>query len=212
MMGNLKIYILLATGAILGQAIRVLRVFMRKKSAQRDRIKQFNEAIDCLSLGQSVFVSRINDTVTIDLRLKDYGVVNLSYHMNKKEVVIFKESKVLHTTEGMQEIYKKIYDVIMQTHGSSIADVVTVLGVTISREEVESHLKNIEELKGMIGNTSNELSEDQVQRPEKSEVQKIIEENEDKLDIDSILDMINKRGMKSLTKKELEFLKKQSQK
>jgi hypothetical protein len=89
---------------------------------------------------------------------------------------------------------------------------VTVLGVTISREEVESHLKNIEELKGMIGNTSNELSEDQVQRPEKSEVQKIIEENEDKLDIDSILDKINKRGMKSLTKKELEFLKKQSQK
>jgi hypothetical protein len=64
----------------------------------------------------------------------------------------------------------------------------------------------------MIGNTSNELSEDQVQRPEKSEVQKIIEENEDKLDIDSILDKINKRGMKSLTKKELEFLKKQSQK
>jgi hypothetical protein len=80
-----------------------------------------------------------------------------------------------------------------------------VLGVTISREELESKLKDFERTHPNIDMTS-------LNRQEPTDVEKIIEENEDRLDVDSILDKINKVGIEKITKEELDFLKSQSKK
>ncbi len=80
-----------------------------------------------------------------------------------------------------------------------------MLGVTISREELESKLKDFERTHPNIDMTS-------LNRQEPTDVEKIIEENEDRLDVDSILDKINKVGIEKITKEELDFLKSQSKK
>jgi hypothetical protein len=213
-MEEIKLYLLFAAGVLSGQAIRAVGKWARKKSAERDRIRQFKEAIENVSSGRSVFVSRVNQTTMIDMKVADYGVINLAYLMDKNEVAIFKDSKVLHTTEGLKEISEKLISEIMKAHGEQIRDVVTVMGVTISREEIESHLKqNMKDIEEMFRGTAQSMSEKMMKEinPEMSDVEIIIEENEGKLDIDSILDKINISGMKSLTKEELDFLKKQSQ-
>ena len=51
-----------------------------------------------------------------------------------------------------------------------------------------------------------------VQKFANYKLRKIIEENNEKFDIDSILDKINKVGMEKITKEELDFLKEQSKK
>ena len=49
-------------------------------------------------------------------------------------------------------------------------------------------------------------------KKELSDIDMIIEENEDRFDVDSILDKISKVGMEKITKEELDFLKEQSKK
>lgn len=214
-MEDIKLYLLFAAGVMAAEAIRAIGAYAKKISARRDRIRQFSEAIENVASGRSVFVSRVNQVAMIDMKVTDYGVVNLAYMMDKNEVVMFKDSKALFSTStsDMKEISEKLIGEIMKAHGEQIGDVVNVMGVTISREEIESQLKmNMKDIEDLFKGTAQSLSENMMKMDaEMSDVEMIIEENETKLDIDSILDKINRSGMKSLTKEELDFLKKQSQ-
>jgi hypothetical protein len=72
------------------------------------------------------------------------------------------------------------------------------MGMEISREEFEKTINaQIKELEKHIK-----------EKLEGSDIHKILEINEQKLDIDDILDKINKSGINSLTPQELNFLKK----
>jgi hypothetical protein len=205
---NLEGYILFTTGVFFAILLRNISQIVKKKSITKDKIKQFKEVIDNIKGGKSVFISRINHTVMVDTKVKDYGIVNIVYLMDKKVVCIFKDSKCMHTTEGLDDIGKELQSAIMSNYGHMIEDVVQVLGVTISKEELEQQLKyledNIQDLKG-LEDLKNNIKE-------KSDVDKIIEKNESLLDVDSILDKINRVGINKLTKEELDFLNKQSKK
>jgi DNA-directed RNA polymerase sigma subunit (sigma70/sigma32) len=127
--------------------------------------------------------------------------------MDKKVVCIFKENKCIYTSDTIDNnLRDNIIENIHEKYGTQIDDVVEVLGVTISREELESKLKDFEnanpKLDMTIFNNDKEISD----------VEKIIEDNNEKFDIDSILDKINKVGMEKITKEELNFLKEQSKK
>lgn len=204
-MEDLKLYLLFAAGVATAVILRKISEMAKAASIRKDREKQFAETIECIREGKSVFVSRLNMTSMVDLKLKDYGKVNIVYLMDKKVFCIFKEGKCLHSTEGMKgDTAEKLEEAIMLEYGKQIKDVVQVLGVTISREELESQVRKFEEeLKAMnLGESTKE----------ESDVEKIISNNESMLDVDSILDKINKVGIKKLTKEEIEFLNSQSQK
>jgi len=210
-MEDLKLYLLFAAGVASAVILRKISEIAKAASIRKDREKQFAETIECIREGKSVFVSRLNMTSMVDLKLKDYGKVNIVYLMDKKVFCIFKEGKCLHSTEGMKgDTAKKLEEAMMLEYGKQIKDVVQVLGVTISREELESQVRKFEEeLKAMNLGESTNIGES---IKEESDVEKIISNNESMLDVDSILDKINKVGIKKLTKEEIEFLNSQSQK
>ena len=180
---------------------------IRNKKIIEDILVQFKEILENLKKNQAVFISRVNQTIMIDTRLKQHDVVNIVYLMDKKVVCIFKENKCIYTSDEIDNnLRDNIIDNIHEKYGNQIDDVVEVLGVTISREELESKLKDFEnanpKLDMTIFNNDKEISD----------VEKIIKENNEKFDIDSILDKINKVGLEKITKEELDFLKEQSKK
>lgn len=211
-MEDFKLYLLFAAGVLFATAIRKIGEATKKSSLKRDKLKQFKEVLSNIRSGKSVFVSRLNQTVMLDTKVSDYGLVNIIYLMDKKVVCIFKDSKCLHTTEEMKEMTESLENAIIGHYGSQINDVVQVLGVTISREELESQMKKFEE---EIGKSNIRELKDlnlNIKDEESSDIQKIIEENDTKFDVDAILDKINRVGMKRISKEELEFLKRQSEK
>ena len=184
-----------------------IKKHIRNKKIIEDILIQFKEILENIKKNQAVFISRVNQTVMIDTRLKQHDVVNIVYLMDKKVVCIFKENKCIYTSDTIDNnLRDNIIENIHEKYGTQIDDVVEVLGVTISREELESKLKDFEnanpKLDMTIFNNDKEISD----------VEKIIEENNEKFDIDSILDKINKVGMEKITKEELNFLKEQSKK
>ena len=169
-------------------------------------IIQFEEILSNIKKGQAVFVSRVNHTVMLDTKLKDYNIVNVVYLMDKSIVCIFKENKCIYTSETIDKtLNENIINNIHEQYGKQIDDVVEVLGVTISREELESKLKDFENI-----NPESELNN--LMKKETTEIERIVEENEERFDVDSILDKISKHGMEKITQEELDFLKNQSNK
>lgn len=214
-MEDFKLYMLFAAGVLFAATIRKIGESVRKSSLRRDKLKQFKEVLSNIRKGNSVFVSRLNQTVMLDTKVSDYGLVNIIYLMDKKLVCIFKDSKCLHTTEEMKDMTESLENAIIGHYGSQINDVVQVLGVTISREELEAQMKKFEEEIGKSIDIPKELRDlnlNMKDEEESSDIQKIIEENETKFDVDSILDKISRVGMNRLSKEEMEFLKRQSEK
>jgi hypothetical protein len=92
---------------------------------------------------------------------------------------------------------------INKVHYNKIVDVVDILGLVFYREDFErSFGVSLQELKDNSMNMMKPINEEQ------SDIQKIINNNNNKLDIDDILDRINKVGIKNLTEEEKEFLNK----
>lgn len=193
-------------GFLYAKAMDSIKIYFKNKKLIKDIAKQFEEILANIKKGQAVFVSRVNQTVMMDTKLKDYNIVNIVYLMDKRIVCIFKENKCIYTSETIEnELKDKIIANIHDQYGKQIEDVVEVLGVTISREELESKLKDFED-------SNPNLDMTMFNKKDLSDIEMIIEENKDRFDVDSILDKISKVGMEKITKEELDFLKEQSKK
>ncbi len=206
-MSIMTLTLMFILGFLYAKFTETIKKHIRNKKIIEDILIQFKEILENIKKNQAVFISRVNQTVMIDTRLKQHDVVNIVYLMDKKVVCIFKENKCIYTSDTIDNnLRDNIIENIHEKYGTQIDDVVEVLGVTISREELESKLKDFEnanpKLDMTIFNNDKEISD----------VEKIIEDNNEKFDIDSILDKINKVGMEKITKEELNFLKEQSKK
>ena len=194
-------------GFLYAKIVDKIKAHFKDQKLLKDMILQFEEILSNIKKGQAVFVSRVNHTVMLDTKLKDYNIVNVVYLMDKSIVCIFKENKCIYTSETIdKKLNENIISNIHEQYGKQIDDVVEVLGVTISREELESKLKDFESV-----NPEAELN-NLMMKKETTEIERIVEENEDRFDVDSILDKINKLGMSKITQEELDFLKNQSNK
>jgi len=194
-------------GFLYAKLVESVKQKLKKKRLLTDGFNQFKEILENIKKGHAVFVSRVNQTIMIDTKLKKYDIVNIVYLMDKRIVCIFKENKCIYTSDIIDnELNDNIISNIHEQYGKEIDDVVEVLGVTISREELETKIKDFE---SMNKNINFDLSPF---KKESSDIEKIIEENEERFEVDSILDKINKLGMEKITKEELEFLKTQSKK
>ena len=205
-MSIMTLTIMFILGFLYAKIVDKIKEHFKGKKLLKDMIVQFEEISSNIKKGQAVFVSRVNHTVMLDTKLKDYNIVNVVYLMDKSIVCIFKENKCIYTSETIdKKLSESIIDNIHEQYGKQIDDVVEVLGVTISREELESKLKDFESV-----NPEAELNN--LMKKESTEIERIVEENEDRFDVDSILDKISKLGMEKITQEELDFLKNQSNK
>jgi len=205
-MSIMTLTLMFILGFLYAKVTESAKTYFKNKKLLKNMAKQFQEILTNIQKGQAVFISRVNQTVMIDTKLKDYNVVNIVYLMDKRIVCIFKENKCIYTSETIDNgLRDNIIANIHNQYGKQIEDVVEVLGVTISREELESKLKEFEESNPNIDMTV-------FNKKELSDVEQIIEENKDRFDVDSILDKINRVGIEKITKEELNFLKEQSKK
>ena len=175
--------------------------FSEWKSAKKiaaDISSHFKEVLSNLKMNQAVFVSRVNQTVIVDTRLAKLDVVNIVYLMDKQIVCIFKDNNCMYTTESLDgNLKSELLIEINNKFNKEINDVVDIMGMTISREEFQQKLEEIQKFTMKNINLDNLVE---------NEVDQIVLDNEIKFDVDSILDKIIKDGIESISKEEKEFL------
>jgi hypothetical protein len=167
-----------------------------------DRNKQFKEILEKINTKKSRFKTRVNNTVYIGVKLEDHGRVTVVYFLDKKEnqLNIFKDDKLIMTCDLVdEELLGEIISSINRVHYHRIIDIVDILGLVFYREDFEKSFgisfKELKEKSNMMRAMN-----------EESDVQKIINKNSNNLDIDDILDKINKVGIENLTEEEKKFL------
>jgi hypothetical protein len=161
---------------------------------------QFKEVLSNLKKNQAVFVSRVNQTVIVDTRLTKLDVVNIVYLMDKQIVCIFKDNNCIHTTETLDiNLKSEILTEINTKFNKEINDVIDVMGMTISRDEFQEKIKEIQKFAMKNINLNDLVSSE-------NELDQIINDNEIKYDVDAILDKISKDGIDSISIEEKEFL------
>jgi hypothetical protein len=170
--------------------------------------KIFTDVLEQIDTNKSTFTNRINQHITLDMRLKKFGKVTLFYDIDERILAISKENNVILLSNQLCEVFPDLIDNIcdhieVRWH-KEIDDVVDVNGTLVSREFLENNLrKNLEE-KGIQGfsifvspeTPFNEIS------PTKLDMEEV------QNTIDNILDKIGQTGIESLTPEEKDFLKK----
>ncbi len=174
--------------------------FLKNKKILADASKQYSEVLSNIRSGKCNFKSRINKTVYILTSIEDHGNVDVVYMMDKKDIAIFKENKCIYTSTSPNETINDIIKSIKIKFGKEINDTVDVLGITFSKNEFERMLSINSQIS--IQHLPIKKMDDQ-----KSDIDKIIDDNNSKLSLDNVLDRIGQVGYDNLTKKEKEFLK-----
>ena len=173
---------------------------MKKEKALIDDIKnQFLQLLNNIKSKKSKFKSRVNQTVYISSTLTDYGNIELVYLMNKEDVAIFKDNKCIYTSVGLDsEVKKNLISTINSVYNNDINNVVEVMGFVFSVNEFERTFNvSVKDLQKQQKN---------IVDMQKSDVDKIVENNSKKLTLDDILDKISKVGFDNLTDDEKNFL------
>jgi len=175
-------------------------VWKSDKKIASEISSKFKEVLSNLKGNKAVFVSRVNQTVIVDTRLTKLDVVNIVYLMDKQIVCIFKDNNCMYTTDSLDiNLKSEILDEINNKFNKEINDVVDVMGMTISREEFQQKLEDIQKF------AMKNINLDSLVGGE-NEMDQIVQENEIKFDVDTILDKISKDGIESISKEEKEFL------
>lgn len=203
--------ILIGGGFVLGilfyMILETLTKYLKSKKIIDDSSNQFSEIIKNLKTGTTNFVSRVNDTIFIDTKLKDWKEVNIIYLLDKKTVCIFKDNKCLYTTDIIDETLREnLISEISDKYKEEIEDVIEIMGTKISKSEFESRVNEFK------GKSMENLSFNFVSEEEDSEIDQIVFDNEGKYDLDEILDKLAKNNYNrdSLSKEEIDFLDKKS--
>ena len=132
--------------------------------------------------------------------IESEGLLNIMYMMDKKDVAIFKSDKCIYTSELLDDkILDEVITAIDTYHNDKILDTVNMMGLIFSREDFEKKFNvKVEDLqKNMYGGVPNQ---------EVSDIDRIKNENENKYNIDDILERITSVGIENLTSDEREFL------
>jgi hypothetical protein len=174
---------------------------INRKKEKKDIDNQFSQLLTNIKIDKVKFKNRVNNTVYLETKLNDYGDVNIIYFMDSGDIAIFKGSKcIFHPDTVDISMKNNITELIVRKYNKDINDVVEVLGFVFYRREFEKSF-NID-----LESDKNKPSESNFK--EESDIDKILKKNNNKFDIDEILDKINKFGIEKLTDDEKNFLKK----
>jgi hypothetical protein len=158
----------------------------------------YSELLNNVYTNKTIFKSRINNTVSLETFIEVEGKINIMYMMDKKDIAIFKNDVCIYTSNSVSsDLLNSLVTAIDFHHKDKIFDVVNIMGLIFSREEFETKFNlKVEDLK------KGAYVPMQV-----SNIDNILNDNEKKFDIDSILDRISEVGIDNLTADEKNFLK-----
>jgi hypothetical protein len=193
-------------GIIWGFVMYHISLSIKEKNRNKKIIKEINskfkEVLINIKNKKTVFVSRVNHTVMFDTRIQNLDVVNIVYLMDKQIVCIFKDNNCIYTSDSLDNNIKS--DLLIEINKEfsvQINDVVNIMGMTISKEEFNKRMQDIQDV---LKQNPNSLNIDL--DLQKDTINEIVEENDKKFDVDTILDKISRHGINSITKEEKEFL------
>jgi len=197
------IFISFVVGVLLGAKVYKTMVENEVKK-ENDKLieninKQYVQLLDNITTGLSKFKSRVNSTVHIESTLQDHGNIDIIYLLDKNDVAIFQNNKCLYTSDKADKhVISDIAKAIDHLYKREISEVVNFFGLVLSKQDFEKQFKfDFNEMQKLVKNTENQ---------DQSEVDKIIDENKSKFDVDEILDKISKYGISILTPEEKKFL------
>ncbi len=206
----ITLYLLI--GLFAGIFLQSLLVHFIKNHKKNKNIRhinlQFETILDKIINKKSRFRTRVNNVAYISVVLPDYGKVDLVFFIDKNDIAIFNSNSneiIFSSTDVRRDTIDSIITAIYERHGFRINDVVDLLGVIIYRPDFEASFNiTIDELKKAQDKVKDILSQEQ----QEGGIDKIVEQNEKKFNIDEILDKIGKYGMDKLTQEEKDFLAK----
>jgi hypothetical protein len=200
-MEYISIYILvLVLGVYIGVFFNRWSTKLSLKIEKMKLVKDVNDhylsILDNINNKKTKFKSRVNNTIYIGTKLPDLGKVEVVYLLDKGDVVVFKDKRCILTSELVDiNTLEQISNSINMVHYDDINDVIEIMGMLFSRADFEKTFNlNFEDMKNKMNMSSG------------SDIDRIIEENEYKFDIDSILDRISEVGIENLSPEEKKFL------
>jgi hypothetical protein len=200
-MEYISIYILvLVLGVYIGVFFNRWSTKLSLKIEKMKLVKDVNDhylsILNNINNKKTKFKSRVNNTIYIGTKLPDLGKVEVVYLLDKGDVVVFKDKRCILTSELVDiNTLEQISNSINMVHYDDINDVIEIMGMLFSRADFEKTFNlNFEDMKNKMNMSSG------------SDIDRIIEENEYKFDIDSILDRISEVGIENLSPEEKNFL------
>ena len=200
-MGYISIYILvLVLGVYIGVFFNRWSTKLSLKIEKMKLVKDVNDhylsLLNNINNKKTKFKSRVNNTIYIGTKLPDLGKVEVVYLLDKGDVVVFKDKRCILTSELVDiNTLEQISNSINMVHYDDINDVIEIMGMLFSRADFEKTFNlNFEDMKNKMNMSSG------------SDIDRIIEENEYKFDIDSILDRISEVSIENLSPEEKKFL------
>lgn len=193
----------LIIGIFLGVKINKWSQKINEEIAHKKNLKVSNEIflnlLSNLKNGKTKFKTRVNDQVYLSTKLQQLGKVEVVYLISKSEIGIFQnQTCVLNSQFIEKETISELINLINQVYQHKINDIIQIFGFIFDRNTIEKTFNiDIEEIKKQTLETLNS---------NQNEIDKIIHKNDEKFNVDEILDKINKVGLENLTKEEKQFL------
>jgi len=195
---------LLVLSYLLGSFVTNVRLKITELSLVKDIKKKYNNLLNNLINNKTSFIKVFDKHIYLSTNMEGLGDVTIIYFIDNESISIFDKDKCLYVSNTIDEKLKgEIISMINNLYKDDINDVINVLGVNISRSELEFKIKEITQDRineiDFIKNNINSLEEE-------SEIDRIIIENESKHTIDSVLDKIIDSGYENLSDTEKDFL------
>ena len=193
-------------GTIFGILITVLGFILSGKiklyNLKSEYKSVFTEVHQSIGTKSMRFLNRVNQIVTFKVRTRSFGSFDMVIYLDKNQISLFRNQRLIYKSEVENNIVLVKSELInsiicdIDVEYPQMHDLVAVSGAMIDKKTFDDMLKNAKmELKS-------QSIDDLVGTPSKKQ--------DDDLDLDSILDKINKVGLNGLTEKELKYLKDQS--
>lgn len=187
-----------ALGFILLDKIKIYNLKSEYKSV-------FTEVYQSIGTKSMRFLNRVNQNAIFKVRTKSFGIFDMIVFLDKNQISLFKNQKMIYTSALDNKLVLVSTELIDKIIGDidieypQMHDLVAVSGSMIDRKTFDTMISNtrIDSQNQNVNFTEDQIKEDD-------------EEEDENLNLDSILDKINKVGMNGLTEKELKYLKDQS--
>lgn len=217
-MGNIVLIIIgIICGIFIGKIYTKAREKAKKRLYKEESIKQYDNITRNIITGNAKFKSKINNIMILTTKLPVYGDVEILYEIDKQDISILKDNKILFNSENIDSTtisdiiryISQIFSNDINKKRKKITPPDLDFGSMFTGLDFGKIIDDI--LKSGMPNNSISFSYDPtsgIMQPlntnVKEQKKKII------LEMDAILDRINEVGYDNLTKEEKDFLDNQN--
>lgn len=160
----------------------------------------YQEVLENIYKNKTKFKSRMNNSISIETEISE-GLVNIVYLIDRNDIAIFRDDVCIYSSSVVDsDTVDEIIVSINIYHKKEIDDIINIFGFIFSKEYFENKFNiKVEDIKKNMNiafGTDTDISD----------VDKIKKKNENRYDINEILDRIQLVGIENLTVSEKKFL------